>query len=81
MTRDEVITRLMPLMEDIFDEDDLVYSDSLMADDVAEWDSLSHIRFMIGVERAFSIRFSTGEMESFKNLGELVNAIVAKGHA
>lgn len=81
MTRDDIITRLIPIMEDIFDEDDLVYSDSLKADDIAEWDSLSHIRFMIAVERAFDVRFSTGEMESFKNVGELVNAIAAKGHA
>lgn len=78
MIREDVIERLLPLMEDIFDEDDLVYADSLTADDVAEWDSLSHIRFMVAIERAFGIRFATSEMESFKNLGDLVNAIVAK---
>jgi acyl carrier protein len=78
VTRVDVIARLVPLMEDIFDEDDLVYSDSLTADDVAEWDSLSHIRFMVGIERAFGIRFATGEIEHFKNVGDLVTAITTK---
>lgn len=78
MNREDVIAKLVPIMEDIFDEDDLVYADDLTAEDVAEWDSLSHIRFMVAIERAFEIRFSTGEIEQFKNLGELVSAISAK---
>lgn len=79
MTRDEVIERLVPVMEDVFDEDDLEYSDSLAADDIEEWDSLSHIRFMIAVEKEFGVRFSTGEIEGFENVGQLVDALVAKG--
>ena len=78
MTRDDVIAKLLPIMEDIFDEDDLVYADGLTADDIAEWDSLSHIRFMVAVERGFGIRFTTGEIEMFKNVGDMVSAIVAK---
>ncbi|PZU11999.1 MAG: acyl carrier protein [Sphingomonas sp.] len=65
-------------MEDIFDEEDLTYADSLTAGDIDEWDSLSHIRFMVAVERAFGIRFAAGEIEQFKNLGELVAAVTAK---
>jgi acyl carrier protein len=78
MTRDQVIAELVPIMEDVFDEDGIVYADDLTAGDIPEWDSLSHIRFMVAVERAFSLRFSTGEIERFGNLGELVDAIVAK---
>jgi acyl carrier protein len=78
MTRDQVIVKLVPIMEDIFDEDQLQYSDALSAAQIEEWDSLSHIRFMVAVERAFSIRFSTGEIEMFRNVGELVSAIVSK---
>ena len=78
MLRSAVVEKLLPIMEDIFDEDDLTYDDSLTADDIAEWDSLSHIRFMIAVERKFNVRFATGEIEKFKNIGELVDAITAK---
>lgn len=78
MTRDAVIAKLVPIMEDIFDEDEIAYTDDLTAEDIAEWDSLSHIRFMVAVERVFSIRFSTDEIEHFKNVGEMVDAIIAK---
>lgn len=81
MTREDVIGGLVPLMEDVFDEDDLEYSDALTADDIAQWDSLSHIRLMIAIERAFGIRFGTGEIESFANVGELVSAIQSKTEA
>lgn len=78
MTREEVIARLLPVMEDVFDADDLVYADALTADDVAEWDSLSHIRFVVATERAFAVRFSPSEIEAFKNVGDLVTAVQAK---
>ncbi len=78
MVRDEVIKRLVPIMEDTFDEDKVVYADTLSADDIEEWDSLSHIRFMVAVEREFGVRFSTSEIEGFKNAGELVDALLGK---
>lgn len=78
MDRDQIIEKLVPLMEDVFDEDDLAYSDDLSADDIEEWDSLSHVRFIAAVEKAFKVRFSTGEIEGFKNTGELVDALTAK---
>ena len=78
MTREDVIARLVPLMEDVFDTDELVYADTLTADDVMEWDSLSHIRFVVATERAFGVRFTPSEIEAFKNVGDLVTAIQAK---
>ena len=79
MVRDEVIKRLVPIMEDTFEVDGLVYADGLSADDIEEWDSLSHIRFMVAVEKEFAVRFSTGEIEGFQNIGALVNVLLAKG--
>lgn len=78
MTREDVIGKLVPVMEDVFDIDDLHYADSLTAGDVPEWDSLSHVRLMVAVERAFAIRFTSGEIEEFKVLGDLVTAVAAK---
>ncbi len=78
MERDEVIGRLVGLMEDAFDEDEIEYSDDLTADDIEEWDSLSNVRFIVSVERAFGVRFTVGEIEGFRNIGELVDTVVAK---
>lgn len=78
MTRDEVIERLVPVMEDMFDEDGIVYADDLTADDIEEWDSLSNVRFMVAVEKVFGVRFSVAEIEGFQDVGELVDALTAK---
>ena len=78
MERAEVITRVVDLMHDIFDDDDIQYADSLTAEDVEEWDSLSNVRFIVSIEQAFGIRFSVGEIEGFKNVGELVDKIVER---
>jgi len=51
MSRDDIIETLTEIMCDLFDLDDLDYADSLTADDVEEWDSLSHVRFVVAVEK------------------------------
>jgi acyl carrier protein len=78
LDREQVISRLVELMEDAFDEDDIDYSDELTADDIEEWDSLSNVRFIVSVEQAFGVRFTVGEIEGFANVGELVAKIIEK---
>jgi len=56
----------------------LVLNRDSTADDVPFWDSLAHVRIMIAVEKTFSIHFSSEELSSFANVGELVNAIASK---
>ena len=75
MTREENAVRLCEVMRDVFDVDDLEYRDSLKADDVEGWDSLSHIRFLIAVEKEFGFRFNSGEIDGFKNVGEVLDVI------
>jgi acyl carrier protein len=78
MTREEGATRLIAIMRDVFDENDLEYSDSLTADDVEGWDSLSHVRFLVAVEKEFSFRFTSGEIDGLKNIGEALDIIVRR---
>jgi len=74
----EIMTKLKELMVDVFDVDDLVVTEATSADDVEEWDSLSHIRFMITVERFFKIRFLNEEVSDLKNIGDLARSITGK---
>ena len=81
MSREEGATRLIEIMRDVFEIDDLKYSDSLTADDVEGWDSLSHVRFLIAVEKKFGFRFTSGEIDGFKNVGEVLDVIVQRAAA
>lgn len=78
MEKSEIVEKLVEIIEDVFDVDDLEYSDSLSAADIEEWDSLSNIRFMVAVEKAFGLRFSNSEIEGLENVGEMVALVEAK---
>ena len=70
--------RLTPIFRDIFDRDDLVITPALTARDVAEWDSLSHIRLIVAVEKEFGVKFALGELQSLQNVGEMIALIEKK---
>ena len=48
------------------------------AKDIEEWDSLKHIRLMVAIERKYKIRFTNADVESLRNVGDLVDAVDAK---
>ncbi len=73
-----VYQRLTQIFHDVFQEDDLVLKPELSAKDVEGWDSLSHIRLVISVEKAFSLKFSASEVGTLKNVGDLVGLIKSK---
>jgi acyl carrier protein len=75
---DEIISSLREIMIDVFDVDDLEVSRSTSADDVEEWDSLSHVRFVVAVERKYGLKFKNSEIESLKTVGDLADLIEAK---
>lgn len=75
---DDIYQDLTPVFQEVFDDESVVVTPELTARDVADWDSLSHIRLMVAIEQRFAIHFSASEITSFKNVGELVASIQAK---
>ena len=65
-------------MIDVFDLDDLDINELTSADDIEGWDSLSHLRLVTQVEVHYGIRFSTAEVASFTNVGDMARTIVGK---
>ncbi len=78
---DSILTELTPVFRDDFDDDELVLSPELTADDVDGWDSLSHIRLILSVQKAFGMKFSPIETSRLKNVGDLVQLIRQKQSA
>jgi acyl carrier protein len=78
MDRADIIKRIEPVMRDVFDDDEIRYRDDLNASDVEDWDSLSHIRLIVAVEKAFRVRFTSTEMEALNCVGDLVDAVARK---
>ena len=59
----------------MFDDDSINVTPELSAKDVDGWDSLTHIRLMLSVEKAFKVKFTTSEIGNLKNVGDLVALI------
>lgn len=78
MSSETILSELREIMLDVFDIDELELTDATTADDVEEWDSLSHVRLVVAVERKFGFKFKNSEIESLKTVGDLVRLIESK---
>jgi acyl carrier protein len=74
----DIREKLTNIFKEVFDEETLVLSDEMTADDVDAWDSLSHVNLMIAIEIAFDIEFKQSEIQNFANVGELILGIEQK---
>lgn len=76
MERNEILKRLSEIAKDVFDNDEVELAEATTADDVEEWDSLSHLNLISDAEDEFGITFTLAEISDSKNVEELVDAII-----
>lgn len=77
-TAQSIIEQLIPVFCDVFDDDELVINEITTAQDVEGWDSLTHIRLMLSIEKSFKLRFTAAEISNFKDVGAMVELILRK---
>jgi len=75
MERTEIFEQLNEIFMDILDLDACKLTDGTSANDIEEWDSLSHIQLIVAIEKAFKIKFTSLEIMKWKNVGEMVDTI------
>ena len=73
-----IIEKLLPIFQNVFDDDELIITSLTTAKDISGWDSLAHIRLIVAIEKSFRLRFSANEISELENVGEMVNLIVIK---
>jgi acyl carrier protein len=78
MDNADIVARLTPIFRDVFNDNTLVVTEGLNADDVATWDSLSNINMIVAVEKAFGAKFSIKDVRNLKDVGELIALIKRK---
>jgi acyl carrier protein len=79
MERSEILKQINGIFHDTLDDDTLVIEETTQASDVDEWDSLTHIQLVVAVEKNFKIRFTSKEIQSWNNVGEMMDCIQEKG--
>ena len=78
MDRSEILAKIEEIFREELELDDLVLTDETTADDVEEWDSLSHVQLVAAMEEAFGIEFKSREILSWENIGDLIDSIEKK---
>lgn len=79
MEREEIFSKLNEIFEDVLDLDETPeLTDVTTANDIEEWDSLSHIQLIVAIEKAFKLKFTSQEILKWNTVGEMVDTIITR---
>jgi len=78
MEKSEILKQVHAVFVDVLDNEDIVLTYETTADDVEDWDSLNHIQLVVAIEKHFKIRFTSQEIQSWNNVGEMLDCIIKK---
>lgn len=78
MDTNQVLKEVNDIFIDVLDNEDIVLSRETTANDIEEWDSLNHIQLVVAIEKHFKQRFTASVIQNWKNVGEMIDAIVEK---
>lgn len=78
MERHEIFEKLNEIFEDVLDVENIQLGEKTSSDEVDGWDSLTHVHLCVEIQNELKIRFTAAEMQSWKNVGEMVNTIENK---
>jgi acyl carrier protein len=78
MQEPEIYTQLTEIFRDVFMREDMTLAAPMSAKDVQGWDSYKHIEIIIGIEEHYGIKFHTKELDKLQNVGDIVQAVMAK---
>lgn len=75
MENSEILKQVNEIFIDVLDNKDIVLVHETTANDVEDWDSLTHIQLVVAIEKHFKVRFTSAEIRNWKNVGEMCDAI------
>ena len=78
MTKDDILDSVSIIIREVLDLPDLDITEQTSAKDVDEWDSMTHIQLISTIEDRYKVRFALGELQSLKNVGDMIQLIQKK---
>ncbi len=79
MTRSELLEQINIIFKNTLDNETLVIEETTNANDVDEWDSLSHVLIVVEIEKHFKVRFTSREIRAWQNIRDVLNGLEEKG--
>ena len=78
MSRAEILEKVNEIFRDVFDDEDIEIVESTTADDIEDWDSLTHITLISEIESEFGFKFAMKDVLGMKDVGEMLDIIENK---
>ena len=75
MDRQEILQKLQIVYRDILDDEKIVLTEETTADDIENWDSLTHVQIVAEIQKVFGVKFSAKEMLLWESVGDIVDAL------
>lgn len=75
MESTEILIQVNGIFIDVLDNKNIVLVCETTANEVEDWDSLTHIQLVVAIEKHFKVRFTSAEIRNWKNVGEMCDAI------
>jgi len=73
--------RLQQVFREAFENDKLILTDSISPETLPEWDSLAHVKLIMGCEEEFGVKFTIEETIDSTSVAKLKAVLAAKGVA
>jgi acyl carrier protein len=77
-TEADIYAALTEIFHDVFMRDDLILASEMSAPDIKGWDSFKQIEIIMATEERFGIQMNTREIDSLRNVGDLVRVVASK---
>lgn len=75
MNSQSILAKIQEVFRAELDDDNLVIDRSTVADDIADWDSLAHVRLIAAIEREFGFEFELSQIEEMVSVGDFADAV------
>ena len=78
MTNEEILHTVTTIIREVLELPELTVTNSTSAEEVDEWDSMTHLQIITSIEAEFKVRFALGELQALKNVGDMIELIQKK---
>jgi acyl carrier protein len=73
VTAEEILPVFTSILRDLLLDDSIVLTMDTRREDVPNWDSFNYINFIVAAEMKFGVKFKIADIESFDNVGAIVD--------
>jgi len=76
--RSALLNQLTQIFRIVLENDSLILKEEFSANDVENWNSLSHMLIINKIEERFNFKFRLKELNKMRNVGDMLNIVESK---